>query len=141
MTADPTYKEAVDSKNIYVDYTNITKVVKNGMRVYIDDGLLSLLVLEVKEDHLVCKVENGGLLGSRKGVNLPNAKVDLPALSPKDKADIKFGLEQDIDMIFASFIRKAADLKEIRDILGEKGKHVRIVSKVSWLSRPQLLNY
>ena len=135
VTTDPAFKEAVDNETIYVDYAGITKSVQVGKKVYIDDGLLSLLVVEVSEKSLKCKVENGGYLGSRKGVNLPNSEVDLPALSDKDKSDIKFGIEQDVDIIFASFIRKASDVKEIRDVLGDAGKHIRIISKVStcWL--------
>lgn len=70
------------------------------------------------------------MLGSRKGVNLPGKEVDLPALSAKDKADIAFGMEKNIDVIFASFIRKASDIDEIRAELGERGKHILIVSKV-----------
>ena len=130
MTTDPAFKEAVDKSNIYVDYKNVVKVVKVGMRVYIDDGLISLLVQNVKENSLVCRVENGGNLGSRKGVNLPDAQVDLPALSEKDVKDIEFGVAQDVDIIYASFIRKAADLAQIREVLGAKGKHIKVVSKV-----------
>ena len=130
VTTDPAYKEAVDSENIYVDYVNIAKSVAIGKRVYIDDGLLSLLVVEKSETSLKCRIENGGYLGSRKGVNLPGSVVDLPALSEKDINDIKFGIEQDVDVIFASFIRKAADIAEIRKVLGDRGKHIRIVAKV-----------
>lgn len=115
----------------YVDYKNITKVITAGRTIFVDDGVLSFQVLEVVDDKtLRCRCMNNGKISSKKGVNLPKTDVDLPALSEKDQADLRFGVKNKVDMVFASFIRRADDIKHIRKVLGEDGKEVQIIAKI-----------
>ena len=130
MTVDESKNKSCDENLIYVDYTNMPNVIKPDNIIFIDDGLLSLTVQEINGKDILCEVNNSASLGSRKGVNLPNVSVDLPAMSEKDKKDLTFGVENDVEMIFASFIRKKEDILSIREHLGEKGKFVKIIAKI-----------
>jgi len=130
LSLDSKDKESGDASKIYVDYGNLLKVVKLGSRIFVDDGLISLKVLEFGDNCCTCEIENGGMLGSRKGVNLPGISVDLPPVSEKDKGDLEFGVDQGVDMVFASFIRKAEDVHAVRAVLGERGKNIKIISKI-----------
>ncbi|KAL6701473.1 pyruvate kinase [Trichoderma pleuroticola] len=131
ITTDEKYITACDTQNMYVDYKNITKVIQPGRVVYVDDGVLAFDVLSIKDDKTVeVRARNNGFISSRKGVNLPNTDVDLPALSEKDKADLRFGVKNGVDMVFASFIRRAQDIKDIRDVLGPEGKQIQIIAKI-----------
>uniref|UniRef100_A0A2I3SLX9 Pyruvate kinase n=1 Tax=Pan troglodytes TaxID=9598 RepID=A0A2I3SLX9_PANTR len=111
---------------LWRDYKNICKVVEVGCKIYMDDGLISLQVKQKDAHFLVTEVENGGSLGSKMGVNLPGAAVDLPAMLEKDIQDLKFGGEQYVDMMFSSFICKTSDVHEVRKVLGEKGKNRKV---------------
>ena len=114
-----------------VTYPGLAKDVKAGDRILIDDGLIQLQVIQSKSGNIVCHVENGGELRERKGLNVPNVKVKLPAVTEKDIDDILFGIQQDIDFIAASFIRSAKGVKEIRKILKENhAEHISIIAKI-----------
>ncbi|KAK3317681.1 pyruvate kinase [Cercophora scortea] len=131
ITTDEKYATACDTQNMYVDYKNITKVITPGRVVYVDDGVLAFDVLEIVDEKTVkVKARNDGYISSKKGVNLPNTDVDLPALSEKDIGDIKFGVRNNVDMIFASFIRRGQDIKDIRAVLGKEGSHIQIIAKI-----------
>jgi len=131
ITTDEKYATASDNQNMYVDYKNITKVIEKGRIIYVDDGVLAFEVLDVVDDKtLRCRAINNGKISSRKGVNLPKTDVDLPALSEKDQADLRFGVKNGVDMVFASFIRRADDILAIRKVLGEDGKDVQIIAKI-----------
>jgi pyruvate kinase len=105
--------------------------MKPGKVIYIDDGVLSFEVQHIVDDFSIkTKALNNGKISSKKGVNLPDTDVDLPPLSEKDIADIKFGVENGVHMIFASFIRRGSDVVAIREVLGEVGKGIKIISKI-----------
>ncbi len=120
-----------DDTIVSVTYENFHNDLKVGARVLVDDGLIELVVKEIKDQDVICEIINGGLLGSRKGVNLPDVYVNLPALSEKDISDIKFGITQGINYIAASFIRCADDVNQIKKLLADNnGSHIHIISKI-----------
>ena len=116
---------------VSVTYKELYKDVRPGNHVLIDDGLIELEVQKIKGHDIVCKVINGGVLGNKKGVNLPGVEVNMPFISPKDRDDILFGIKEGYDFIAASFTRTAADIKEIRDILEKNGgQGIKIIAKI-----------
>ena len=120
-----------DNSRVAVTYAGLTDDLQPGNTVLLDDGLIELTVKEVKANEILCEVINNGELGENKGVNLPGVKVNLPALAAKDKADLVFGCQQGVDFIAASFIRKASDVKEIRELLAANGgENIQIISKI-----------
>lgn len=117
--------------HISLDYLNLPKEVTKGSIILIDDGLIGLEVDHVEGNDMYCVVTNGGEIGERKGVNIPNVNIGLPSVTPQDRADIMFGCELGIDAIAASFIRDAKAVDEIRQICVEMGApHVQIFPKI-----------
>ncbi len=127
-----TTRDVIGDQNICsVSYKGLPDDLNIGKKVLIDDGLVELEVVEIKDTDVICKVNNHGILKSKKGVNIPNSKVKLPAITEKDISDIKFGIENGIDYIAASFIRKSQDVLDIRKILEENnGNDIKIISKI-----------
>merc|ERR1719353_1913958 len=120
LSNDPALDGASDEKNLYVGYEKLTEKLTVGTKVLLDDGLISLTVTEALGDGaVVCEIINTAEIGERKGVNLPGVITDLPPLSDKDKQDIAFGIENDIDCVAASFVRSAAGVENIRSYISE----------------------
>lgn len=114
-----------------VSYKDLVHDVHPGDRILIDDGLVGLRVEQIEGDDILCIVENAGIVKNNKGVNVPNVKINLPAITEKDKRDIEFGIRNEIDFIAASFVRKAADVLAIREILEMNHcESIQIISKI-----------
>ena len=119
-----------DSKRISVSYEYLADEVEPGNHIYIADGLIDLEVTAVDPPDVTCVVRSGGTLGSRKNVNIPGIRVQLPAITDRDRADIGFAIDQEMDFIAASFVRKAADVDQIQQILRERGSSIRVIAKI-----------
>ncbi len=126
-----TTEEVIGDENmVQINYDGLNEDVGEGNRILIDDGLIELHVKRVEGPKIYCVVVNGGELGERKGVNVPGVKIKLPALTEKDKEDIRFGIEMGFDYVAASFIRSAEAIYEIREILKEGGSKMGIIAKI-----------
>lgn len=116
-----------------VSYAHLIHDVKKGSRILIDDGLVELLVtdFDMEAEEIIVEVLNSGEVKSKKGVNVPNVSLNLPGITKKDEADIRFGCHQGIDFIAASFVRRPSDVLEIRAVLEEEGRpNIKIISKI-----------
>lgn len=120
-----------DKDRISITYENLPNDVEVGSTILIDDGLIGLTVVDIQGTEIKCRIVNGGTIKSKKGVNVPGVAISLPGITEKDANDIKFGIEQGIDFIAASFVRKASDVLEIRQLLEKhNASHIQIISKI-----------
>lgn len=120
-----------NEKKVSVTYKNLPANLSKGNTVLIDDGLIELIVSDVKNTDIICEIVTGGVLGNRKGINIPGVSIDMPYLSDADRNDIAFGIENDIDYIALSFVRSAKDIKEVQHILNMKGAYnIELIAKI-----------
>ncbi len=120
-----------DETKVSITYKNLPRDISAGTRLLIDDGLIELEAVSVKNDRIICEVKSGGVVSNSKGVNVPNVSLNMPYMSQKDIDDILFGIEQDVDFIAASFVRTHEDVLEIRNLLNKNGgSEIRIISKI-----------
>lgn len=127
-----TTEEILGTKErLSITYADLPNDVEPGSTILIDDGLIGLTVVEVQGTEIKCRIVNGGTIKSKKGVNVPGVAISLPGITEKDANDIVFGIEQGIDFIAASFVRKASDVLEIRELLEKHNAgHIQIISKI-----------
>lgn len=114
-----------------VSYRDLYKDLDIGDRVLIDDGLVGMRVEDIRDNEIICEVLNGGEVKDRKSINVPHRDINLPAISEKDREDLLFGIENDIDIVAQSFVRNADDVLQARKVLDENGGgHIEIIAKI-----------
>ena len=120
----------VETSSIKINYRGLIDSVKKGSKISVDNGLINFKVLEKHDDKLLCRVIDGGKIGSKRSVNLPGVRIDLPSITKKDKTDINFAIKHDVDYIALSFVRKIEDINNLRKILKRNKSNIKIVSKI-----------
>jgi len=121
----------VESSSIHINYDDLIDTVNIGDRITVDNGIINFEVLAKNENGTMdCRVIDGGILKSKRHVNLPGIRVNLPAITKKDRADILFGLEQQVDFIALSFVREAEDIRELKELMGDKLGKIKIIAKI-----------
>lgn len=119
-----------NNKEASISYKELSKDVNVGTTILLDDGLITMTVEEIDETDIICRIINGGLISSNKSVNVPDVKLNLPSLTEKDIKDIEGGIENEIDYIAASFVRRKEDVLAIREILDKANSNIKIISKI-----------
>ena len=119
-----------DETRCAITYAELPQDVKEGDTILLDDGLVRLTVLDTTASSIRCRVENDGVMKNKKGVNVPDVSLSMPYMSQRDKDDILFGVQEGFDYIAASFVRSAADVREIRKVLDSRNSNIRIIAKI-----------
>jgi pyruvate kinase len=136
LTLVPRSEFSGQPNTVAIDYPYVAEEAEPGTQVLLDDGLLELEVKEIQGNAVICRVVTGGILKSHKGVNFPTLNLRLPSMTEKDKQDLEFGVEQGVDIISLSFVRRAEDVQELKALLREKGVDIPVLAK---LEKPQAI--
>jgi pyruvate kinase len=123
---------------ISTTFKGLPHEVRPGSRILLSDGRIELRVLDVKSEDIECQIVNGGTLAEHQGINLPGAALSIPALTEKDRKDLEFGLEHGVDMVALSFVRSAADVRSVKEIIAAQRQDVPVIAK---LEKPQALDH
>ena len=125
-----TRRVAGTREKVSTTYKNLPHAVAAGDKILVDDGLIELKVLEISDETVTCKVRVGGILKENKGINLPGVQVSAPSLTEKDKKDLRFGIQNEVDYVALSFVRQAEDLADIKAIIKRMGSDIPVVAKI-----------
>ncbi len=139
LTLVPQSSSAKDTAaKVSIDYPFLAEEVQLGEQILIDDGLLELKIMAIDDQAVICQVVEGGILKSRKGVNLPSLNLRLPSMTEKDQKDLEFGISQDIDWVSLSFVRQADDIRFLKQFLAEhNGAEIPVMAKIE---KPQAID-
>ena len=119
-----------DFERATLPYPDIARRIKQNRMIYVDDAKLQFKVVSANDTEIVTRVVIGGQLGSHKGFTVPGISLDMPSVTEKDKRDLRFGLEQGVDWVASSFVRKASDIEPLHQVMREAGRHVPVIAKV-----------
>jgi pyruvate kinase len=137
LTLVPVGEEDGQSGEVGIDYPYLAEEAQPGMQVLLDDGMLELKIETVESPNVVCRIMQGGLLKSRKGVNLPDLSLRLPSMTEKDKQDLRFGVSQGVDWISLSFVRRGEDILALKELLKAEGApEMPVIAKIE---KPQAI--
>jgi len=130
-----------DPSHIFINYPPIVQDLEIGSRIYFDDGMLELIIRDKTDEYLTAQVLQGGILYSKKGVNLPGIDIKIPAFTEKDKRDLQFGLKNCVDAVAVSFVRSAEDIKKVRYAIQEFSELDDSIPVFAKLERPEAIRY
>src|SRR5690606_3213850 len=120
-----------NDQQIYITYSSFPRDVRAGEIILLDDGKLQMRVIDTNnKDKVICEVVHGGILTSRKGVNLPNTKISIPSLTEDDLHNLEFALKNDVEWIGLSFVRTGEDIIDLKRIINRSGKTARVIAKI-----------